>query len=127
MTMDNEQVANKKDRRDLVQRTTLFAVMIIRMANNLPRTAAGYVIAQQVIRSGTSVGANTSEAQQAVSKRDFINKMSIALKECKETKYWLDVIRQSEILTENSLLSLSGEADELCAIYSTIVKKAKSE
>ena len=125
--MDNEQVANKKDRRDLVQRTTLFAVMIIRMANNLPRTAAGYVIAQQVIRSGTSVGANTSEAQQAVSKRDFINKMSIALKECKETKYWLDVIRQSEILTENSLLSLSGEADELCAIYSTIVKKAKSE
>lgn len=77
MTMDKEQIPNKKDRRDLVQRTTSFAVMIIKMANNLPRTAAGYVIAQQVISSGTSVGANTSEAQQAISRRDFVSKMSI--------------------------------------------------
>jgi len=77
---------------------------------------------EQVIRSGISVGANTSEAQQAFSKRDFVSKMSIALKECKETKYWLDVIKQSEILTENDLLNLSREADELCVSYSTIVR-----
>lgn len=111
--------------KDIQRRSRQFAVRIIKLASKLPRTPAGLVIARQLIKCGTSVGANTIEAQDASSKKDFINKMSIALRECKEAKYWLEVIGESGLLSVGILERDYQEADELCAIYSTIVKNAK--
>lgn len=112
-------------REDLLRRFKAFAVKVIALSNRLPRTASGFVIAQQVIGSGTSVGSNTVEAQDASSRRDFISKMSIALRECKESEYWLSIIKATKLLAGQDLEDLITEAGELCAIYSAIVKNAK--
>lgn len=110
----------------LFERVLNFGAGIIGIASKLPKTPAGYKIGSQLIGSATSIGANTQEAQDASSKRDFINKMSIALREARETKYWLTLIERSGLLGENEVGNELKESDELCAIYSAIVKKAKS-
>ncbi|EKD64956.1 MAG: hypothetical protein ACD_50C00232G0005, partial [uncultured bacterium] len=74
---------------DITVRCFNFGVDIVRLANKLPKTPAGFAIASQIIRSGTSVGANVVEAQDAISKKEFIRMMFISLKECRETLYWL--------------------------------------
>lgn len=79
--------------KDILERSKRFAIKIIKLSGHLPRTPAGFVIAEQLIGCGTSVGANTVEAQDASSRKDFINKMSIALRECRESKYWLSIIQ----------------------------------
>lgn len=74
---------------DITKRCFEFGCLIVEISNKLPRTPAGYAIAEQIIRSGTSVGANVVEAQDASSKKEFIRSMTIALKEDRETIYWL--------------------------------------
>ncbi len=103
-----------------------FGVSIIKLVNKLPRTPAGFAIGSQLVRSSTSIGANTQEAQFSLSKKDFINKIGIALREAKESKFWLNLISRSELLEKASLSSELDEVDQLCAIYSSIVKKARS-
>ncbi len=122
--MENKQLKFKKE--DLLERVFNFGVRIIKLVNKLPKTPTGIKIASQLVRSATSVGANTQEAQDASSKPDFISKMSIALREAKESKFWLRIIWKSELLPAEEISPEFKEADELCAIYSTIVKKAKS-
>lgn len=75
--------------RDIQERSFEFGVRVVRLVDRLPRTVAGMKIGQQLIKSGTSVGANLQEADAAESKRDFIHKVGIALKESQETHYWL--------------------------------------
>ncbi len=94
------------------------------MVNRLSRTVAGFEIGKQVVRSGTSVGANVEEADAAESKRDFIHKMSIAHKEARETRYWLRVI-QSALLDDGETRSLIQESDELVRVLYTIVENAR--
>jgi four helix bundle protein len=86
-----------------------------------PRT-----ISNQLLRSGTSIGANVEEAQAAQSRKDFVCKNSIALKEARETRYWLRALIASEVMTEEPLPSLLRESDELCRILGAIVVKAKA-
>jgi len=106
---------------DIRERTFRFGVRIVTMSNRLPRTAAGFELAHQVIRSGTGVGANVEEADAAESKRDFIHKMKIALKEAQETRYWLRIIIESEMLIDEETKALYKESDELVRILNAII------
>lgn len=103
------------------ERTFCFGVRIVKMVNRLPRTTAGFALGNQVIRSGTSIGANVEEADAAESRRDFIHKMKIALKEAQETRYWLRTIIESELLTDEETQALLKECDEIVRVLHTII------
>ena len=112
---------------DLKVRTKQFALRIIRLYTSLPKTTEDQVIGKQVLRSGTSVGAQYREAQRAKSDADFINKVEGSLQELDETGYWLELLKDSGILSAEKLNPLLKETDELIAIFVTIVKKVKSK
>jgi len=110
---------------DLVERTTEFALRVVRMFVSLPKTEEARVLGKQVLRSGTSVGANYREAQRARSKAEFIAKIGDCLKELDETAYWLELLVRSKIVPDTKLASLRDETNQLLAIFTTISKKAK--
>lgn len=109
---------------DIKERTFEFGVRVVRVMNTLPRTTAALELTRQVVKSGTSVGANVEEAHGAESKADFIHKMSIACKEARETRYWLRVINAS-ILDTPDIQALIQESDELVRILSKSIVTAK--
>jgi four helix bundle protein len=80
---------------------------------------------KQLLRSGTSIGANVAESQEASSKKDFINKLSIALKEARETDYWLKLLKKSLLINEKEFISLIKDCDELIRLLVSIIKKLK--
>ncbi len=82
-------------------------------------------ILKQILKSGTSIGANVTEAQNASSTKDFINKLNIALKEARETEYWLNLLNASDIINEKSFKSLQGDCRELIKLLISIIKTAK--
>ena len=110
---------------DIGERTFKFGVRIVKLVINLPKTTAGYKIGEQVLRSGTSVGANIEEAQNSGTKKEFIHIITIALKEARETNYWLRLIGETELVKQDRLLSLTTENKEIIKILITIVKKSK--
>ncbi|NQX01746.1 four helix bundle protein [bacterium] len=114
-----------EEKNDLVERTTEFALRVVRMFVGLPKTEEARVLGRQVLRSGTSVGANYREAQRARSKPEFISKIGDCLKELDETSYWLELLVRREIISESKLASLRDENQQLLAIFTTISKKAK--
>ncbi len=121
--MQNEKVGG---RADIVERTFSFALQIVKLCRGLERTSGtSRSLSLQLLRSGTSVGANVEEAQAGQSKADFVSKMAIALKEARETGYWLRLIRESGIATTDSLALLEQEASELAKILGAIISKAK--
>ena len=83
-------------------------------------------ILKQVLRSGTSIGANITEAQNAPSTKDFINKLNIALKEARESEYWLNLFKASDIINEKSFKSLQLDCKELIKLLTAIIKTSKS-
>lgn len=103
------------------ERTFRFGVRIVKMVNRLPRTTAGFALGNQVIRSGTGIGANIEEADATESKNDFIHKMKITLKEAQETRFWLRTIIESEMLVDEETKALLTESDELVRIIHTII------
>lgn len=111
---------------DLRSRTKAFALRVIKMFSALPKTEEARVLGKQVLRSGTSVGANYREAQRSRSKAEFIAKIGDCLKELDETAYWLELLDESAIVSTGKLASLRDECDQLLAIFTTISKKAKS-
>lgn len=112
--------------KDIRERTFEFALRIIALCNELNRkTGACRDISRQLLRSGTSIGANAEEAQAAQSKPDFISKNSIALKEARETHYWLRLVIAAKLLPERRLVDLRDEAEELKLILGSIVVSAK--
>jgi four helix bundle protein len=111
---------------DLRVRTKEFALRIIKMFCALPKTDEARVLGKQVLRSGTSVGANYREAQRSRSKAEFIAKIGDCLKELDETAYWLELLADSAIVPSPKLASLRDECDQLLAIFTTISKKSKS-
>ena len=102
-----------------------FAVRIVRLYQYLADDKEEYVISKQLLRSGTSVGANVVEALDAISRREFINKMSISLKECSETIYWIELLYRTEYLSDRQYSSIHADSKELKRILSSIVKTAK--
>jgi four helix bundle protein len=111
---------------ELGERTKVFALKIIKMFCVLPKTEEARVLGQQVLRSGTSVGANYREAHRARSNPEFISKVGDCLRELDETAYWLELLSESSIVPGERLLSLRDECQQLVAIFSTISKKSKA-
>ena len=110
---------------DLRTRTKAYALRIIKLYQILAKSGEAQVIGQQVLRSGTSVGAQYREACRAKSPADFINKMEGSLQELDETAYWLELLIDGKILSTDKLIDLQKETDELIAIFVASVKTAK--
>ena len=111
---------------DLKPRTRAFALRVIRMYSKLPKNdAVAQVLGRQVLRSGTSVGANYREASRGRSKAEFISKVGDCLKEIEETEYWLELLVDSGCIETKRMADLLDETRQLIAIFTTIDKKAK--
>ena len=106
----------------LKQKSRDFAVRIIRLYKYLKIEEKEYVIAGQLLRSGTSIGANIAESECAISKKDFLSKIYIALKECNETMYWLDLLQATDYITVQEFRSLWNDCNELRRMLSATTK-----
>ena len=115
----------KENQQDLRTRTTDFALRIIKLYTSLPKTSEAQVLGKQVLRSGTSVGANYREGHRAKSDADIVNKFETVLQELDETDYWLELLVKSNIMVAVKADPLRKEASELLAIFTTIVTKIK--
>lgn len=104
-----------------------FAVRIVRLCRYLEDERREFVISKQILRSGTSVGANVRESRNAQSEADFISKLSISLKEADETQFWLEVLYRSETIDEKMYKSLCDDVKELVALLTSIIKTMKSK
>lgn len=103
-----------------------FALRSIKLYRFLCEENKEYVLSKQILRSGTSIGANIEESLQGESKADFVHKLSIALKEASETNYWLRLLRDSGYLKENQALSLLNDCEELQKLLTAIIKTSKN-
>jgi four helix bundle protein len=111
--------------RELKERTTEFALRIIRMHCALPKSTVAEVLGKQVLRSGTSVGAHYREGTRARSNAEFVSKLNGGLQELEETAYWLELIQKSGLVSPARLRNLINETDELTAIFVTCINNAK--
>lgn len=115
----------KSKRYDLEERTLRFAKNVIQFVKTLPRTIANNEIVKQVVRSSGSVGANYIEANEALSKKDFVMKVKICRKEAKESAYWLKLLETRDNAGENERTALIDEATPLTKIFNAIIEKSK--
>ena len=99
-----------------------FALRIIRLYKFLKEERNEFILSKQLIRSGTSIGANIAEAEHAISTKDFIAKLYIALKEAAETKYWLDLLKEADYLTTEEYNSIVIDCEELIKLLTSITK-----
>ena len=110
---------------DLRVRTKEFALRIIRLYRALPKSGEASVIGKQILRSGTSVGAQYREASRAKSPRDFISKMEGSLQELDETAFWIELLTEADIVPKERMSFLEKETNELIAIFVASIKTAK--
>ena len=108
----------------VVEKSYKFSLQIINLYKFLSFEKKEFVLSKQILKSGTSIGANIEESQAAQSKRDFISKNSIALKECRETHYWLRLLNDSDYLLKEHV-GLIGECEELRKILTSIIKTSQ--
>ena len=109
----------------LKSKSKAFAIRIIKMYNYLCEEKKEYVMSKQILRCGTSIGANIAEAQYGSSRKDFLNKLYIALKECAETLYWLELLFSCDDLTSAEYQSLYQDCEELRRLLSSITKSVR--
>lgn len=102
-----------------------FAIRIVKAYQYISANKKEYTLSKQMLRSGTSIGANVAEADGAISKADFSNKISIAYKECLETKYWLSLLKDTDYINKKTFESMHKDADELAKILFSILKKTR--
>jgi len=112
-------------REQFLRRCRQFSAGVLRFAGRFPKNAAGRHLADQILRSGTSIGANVAEAQAAQSRADFISKMNIALKEAREAAYWLQLLIDAEYIHDDLLMPLAKEAPQLAAMLAQSIITAK--
>ena len=108
------------------EKSFLFAVRIVKLCRYLQEEKKEYILSKQLLRSGTSIGANVAESQQAQSRADFISKLNISLKEAAETNYWLRLLRASEYLTETEFSSVFEDCRELEKMLTSIIKSSRN-
>lgn len=113
----------KKNENLVLDKTYAFSLRIVKMYQYLCEEKKEYVLAKQLLRSGTSVGANTAEAHGGISYADFSAKISIAYKEALETKFWIRLLFDSGYLPENAFQSIFDDCDEVAKILFSILKK----
>ena len=104
-----------------------FAVRIVNLYKHLTEEKKEYVLSKQLLRCGTSIGANVAEAERAQTKPDFYAKMSIALKEANETNYWLRLLHKTDYLTDNEFNSIYKDVDEIISLLVSITKTIKNQ
>ena len=109
-----------------LEKSRKFAIRIYNLYKHLCDDKREYVLARQLLRSGTSIGANLTEAQYAISRKEFIAKAQISLKECAETEYWLDLLKETQLLTQSEYDSLITDCKELLRLLISIIKTTKS-
>ena len=102
-----------------------FAIRIVKAYQYLCEQKKEFILSKQMLRSGTSIGANIAEANGAISEAEFSSKISIAYKECLETKYWLSILKDTEYINEKAFESMHGDADEIAKILFSILKKTR--
>lgn len=108
-----------------MKRTKGLALRVIKLSDALPNKRSANVLGHQVLRSGTSVGANYREAVRGRSRAEFVAKMGDCLKELDETAYWLELMADGEIVPASKLTALQDETNQLCAIFYTIIKTTR--
>ncbi len=111
---------------EMLQRTQAFALRIIRLVEALPPGKTGQALGAQLIRSGTSVGANYRAACRAKSKADFVNKLKIVEEECDESLYWMELLVAAELIPAPRLQPLQTEANELLAIVVAAIRTSRA-
>ena len=113
---------------DICERTFNFSVRIVKLCRFLDEQAGvSRTLSKQLIRSGTSIGANVEEAQGGQSWADFLSKISIACKEARETMYWLKLLEAAEVIPDDRLKEIRTEANELVGILTSIIKSTKEK
>ena len=117
---------NGRIKGNLNERTKQFALNIVALYSQLPKKREAQVLGDQLLRSGTSVGAHFREAQRAKSTPDFISKIEGGMQELEETVYWLELLDGARLCARDQLEALTNEADQLMAIFVTIVRKTKA-
>lgn len=110
---------------DLIQRTKKYALRIIRLYSALSKDTVSQTLGKQLLRSGTSVGANYREGHRARSKAEFIAKLGDSLREVEESAYWLELIEEAELFPAERLAELRDETNQLTAIFVSIIRKTK--
>ena len=116
----------KDEKDDLRSRTKAFALRIIKVYEALPQRGTAHVLGHQLLRSGTSVGANFREAHRARSNAEFVSKLGDCLKELEETAYWLELLSDCGLVKAPKLAGLLDETSQLTAILTTIAKKVRT-
>ena len=111
----------------IYEKSKLFSIQIVRLYQYLRDEQKEYVISKQLLRSGTSIGANLAEAKYAMSRNDFIAKQYIALKEVSETLYWLELLYQTDYLAEEQYYNLLQKAEELRKLLSSSTKSLQEQ
>jgi len=104
-----------------------FAVRIVSLYKHLTQEKKEFVLSKQILRAGTSIGANLEEAIGGVSDKDFLNKISISYKEARETVYWLKLLKETEYISESEFTSMYQDAEEICKILGKIQLTLKSK
>ena len=104
------------------QKSKYFAVRIVRLYQYLCGEKKEFVLSKQILRSGTSIGANLAESECAITKKDFLSKIYIALKECNETLYWLDLLQETGYLNPDEYLSIKSDCEEIRKMLSSTTK-----
>lgn len=110
---------------DLTERTYQFALKALEIVESIPESRSGNVVARQLARSGTSIGSNFEESRAAESTPDFIHKMSICLKEARETHYWLRIVRDKKMVQQSMIHPTLLEAEEIMNILGASIRTAK--
>ena len=108
------------------QKSKLLAIRIVKLYQYLRNEKREYAISKQLLRSGTSIGSNLAEAECAISRKDFLAKVYIALKESAETKYWLELLHETDILSDMEFQSIYEDCEELRRILSATTKTVNS-
>ena len=108
------------------EKSKRFAVCVVRLYKYLCEEKREYVMSKQLLRCGTSIGANLAEAECGISRKDFLAKVYIALKECVETKYWLELLFETEYLSQKQFSSIYAECEELRKMLSSTTKTINS-
>ena len=104
-----------------------FAVRIVNLYKYLTNEKKEYILSKQILRSGTSIGANIAESECAISQKDFMSKIYIALKECSETMYWLELLNETEYLSDKEFISLYNDCEEMKKMMQSTTKTLKSK
>ena len=114
------------DQQEMRERTKAFALRVIRLVASLPRNRTADVLGRQVLRSGTSIGANYREATRASSRKQFASTLSIAQREADETLYWLELIAESKLIVPEKLDDLRDECSQLLSIITATIRTTKT-